>query len=152
MRAAPPVDAALGAGRPERMLITLLHGLAGGLLAAWMALPLWQVSTMSGMLAAAAVMAGFGHWLARRALPPAADRLRWDGQAWNWVAGAQSQPMQQLVVALDLGIWVLLQLHPVHGRPAWRVASVRGAEGQWHGLRVALAAHAGLAADAGAAP
>jgi len=129
------------------MLITLLHGLAGGLLAAWLALhaelPLSQPPVLAGVVATALVLAALGLWLARRALPPAPGHLRWDGQAWSCQLGAQAQPLQRLVVALDLGIWALLQLHPAGGRPAWRVASARSAPAQWHGLRVALAAHAG---------
>ena len=137
------------------MLITLLHGLAGGLLATWAALhaelPLSQVPSVLGVLVAAAAMAAVGRWLAGRALPSIPGSLRWDGQVWNSVAGAQAQaqPLQRLVVALDLGIWALLQLHPVSGRPAWRVVSARSAPAQWHGLRVALAAHAGARRVAG---
>jgi hypothetical protein len=156
MRAAPPVEAALGTGRPERMLITLLHGLAASLLAVWAALhaelPLWQAPTLAGVLGAAAAMAVLGRWLAVRALPPIPGSLRWDGRTWSIVAGAHAQPLQRLVVALDLGIWALLQLHPADGRPVWRVVSVGCAQAQWHGLRVALAAQAGAPADAGAAP
>ena len=138
------------------MLITLLHGLAGGLLATWAALhaelPLWQAPSALGVLVAAAAMAALGRWLAGRALPSIPGSLRWDGQAWSSVVGAQSLPLQRLVVALDLGIWVLLKLHPAGGRPVWRVASAGSAQAQWHGLRVAMAAHAGASADAGAAP
>ncbi len=138
------------------MLITLLHGLAGGLLAAWAALhaelPLWEAPSVLGVLVASAAMAALGRRLAGRALPSIPGSLRWDGQAWNSVAGAQPQPLQRLEVGLDLGIWVLLRLHPAGGRPAWRVASAGSAQAQWHGLRVAMAAHAGASADAGAAP
>jgi hypothetical protein len=58
------------------------------------------------------------------------------------------------VVALDLGAWVLLRLHLAGGGVGWRVASATSAQASWHGLRVALAAHAGAApaaAGAGAA-
>ena len=156
MRAAPPVDAALGSGRPERMLITLLHGLAGGLLSAWAALhaelPLWQVPALAGVLVCAAAMAALGRWLAVRALSPEAGHLRWDGQAWSRADEAQAWPVLRLVVALDLGIWVLLQLQTAGGRRLWCVASAASAQAQWHGLRVALAAHAGAPADVGVAP
>jgi hypothetical protein len=156
MRAAPPVEAALGSGRAERMLITLLHGLAGALLAVWSALHAeWPVGTL--VLAAAlmaALLAGMGAMLARRTLPVSPGQLRWDGQAWSMVAAAGVQPLQRLVVALDLGIWVLLRLHPVHGRTAWRVSGAGSARTAWHGLRLALAAHAGAAnsADGGGRP
>jgi len=147
MRAAPPVEAVLSAGRVERMLITLLHGCAGALLAAWLALHA-ELRLLSpwllAVLAAAVLMAGLGHWLALRALPHQPGRLRWDGQVWRCIAGPADQALQRLVVALDLGIWVLLRLHPAdRGAPVWRVASVGSAAAAWHGLRVALAAHAG---------
>ena len=152
MRAAPPVEAVLDSGRLERMLITALHALAGAVVAAWLALhlalgPGWAVLLVG--LGAAAVVAGLGHQLARRALPLQPGQLRWDGQRWFCV-GAQGmpvQPLQRLVLALDLGLWVLLHLHPADGgHPVWRVASARGATSAWHGLRVALAAHAGSTA------
>jgi hypothetical protein len=39
---------------------------------------------------------------------------------------------------------MLLQLSPADGMPPrWRVASARGVGAAWHGLRVALQAHAG---------
>jgi hypothetical protein len=152
MRAAPPVEAALDTGRPERMLITLLHAMAGALLAAWSALHAeWRLgwATLAVGCMAAVLLAALGRWLAVRALPPQPGRLRWDGQSWCAV-GACNMPLQRLVLALDLGPWVLLQLHPADGRrPLWRVASARGAQSSWHGLRVALAAHAGAAAPAG---
>ncbi len=148
MRAAPPVDALLADGRLERVVITLLHASAGALLATWLALHAeWPLATPAWLcvLAAAAVLAAIGLRLARRALPPSPGRLRWDGQAWHSVGAVAEQPLQRLVVALDLGTWVLLQLHPVAGRVRWRVASASSAQAAWHGLRVALAAHAGVA-------
>ena len=150
MRAAPPVEAVLDTGRPERMLITMLHALAGAVLAAWLALHVeWRLGwAVLFVLGTAGLMAGLGHWLAHRALPQRPAHLRWDGQRWCCVH-AQTMPLQRLVVALDLGLWVLLQLHPADGgRPFWRIASARGARAAWHGLRVALAAHAGAAAPA----
>ena len=153
MRAAPPVDVALDAGRLERMLITVLHALAGAVLAAWLALhvvlqPGWPV--LLAVLGAGGLMAALGAGLAQRALPRLPGHLRWDGQRWFGVGvGAPAMPLQRLVVALDLGLWVLLQMHPADGgHPVWRVASARGSATSWHGLRVALAAHAGAAATA----
>ena len=146
MRAAPPVDAVLSDGRVERMLITLLHACVGALLATWGALHAeWPAggAMLASALVAAGLMAGLGMWLAQRTLPPAAGRLRWDGQGWHSRQAQTDQPLARLVVALDLGAWVLLQLHPVQGRTCWRVASVGSAQAAWHGLRVALAAHAG---------
>ena len=140
----------LGSGGVERMLITLLHGVAGALLAVWSAL---HAEWRPGALALAAVLAGgllagMGTVLARRTLPASPGQLRWDGQAWSLVAAAGVQPLQRLVVALDLGTWVLLRLHPVGGRTAWRVTGAGSAPAAWHGLRLALSAHAGAALPA----
>ena len=148
MRAAPPVDAALAECRAERMLITLLHAGAGALLAVWLALHAqWPASAamLLAAMASAALLASAGWWLARRALPLSPGRLRWDGQCWSSVTPDGAQPLQRLVVMLDLGGWVLLRLHPAGGRALWRVASAASAQAGWHGLRVALAAHAGAA-------
>jgi len=165
MRAAPAVDAALDHGGPERMVITLLHAGAGAVLAAW---ALSHDATLSAAVApaefwpavvgGASAMALLGWVLARRALPAHPARLRWDGQAWHLVQGSQPpignpQPLRRVVVSLDLGGWLLLHLLPVAakaagraGRGEWRVASARRAGPAWHGLRVALLAHAGEAA------
>lgn len=147
MRAAPPVEAALGSGQAERMLITLLHGLAGALLAVWSALHAeWPVGALvltAGLVAT--LLAGVGAVLARRTLPVSAGQLRWDGQAWSLVSTADVQPLQRLVVALDLGTWVLLRLHLIDGGTAWRVTGAGSARTAWHGLRLALVAHAGAA-------
>ncbi len=158
MRAAPPVDAALAAGRAERMLITLLHALAGLAVAFWAA----ALAGLTGLaalvacaLAAAVTMAAIGFWLARRALPPDAGRLRWDGQAWRWLssAGPAELPLARLEIAIDLGNWALLRLHPADGgRALWRLASARTAGAAWHGLRVALVAHAGELAGLAGTP
>ena len=148
MRAAPPVAVPLGSGQPERMVTILLHALAGAVLTAWTALHagLRPGGVMAFMaLAAGALMAALGWVLATRALPARADTLRWDGQVWR-CDGLGDAPLGRVVVAIDLGVWVLLCLHPAtSGPPGWRVASARTAQGGWHGLRLALAAHAGAA-------
>ena len=107
----------------------------------------WLVS-VSAMLVAA-LMAALGAWLAGRALPALPGSLRWDGQAWSLIASGSATPLGRLLVAMDLGPWMLLQLHPAGGGVAiWRVASAASAQGSWHGLRLALAAHAGAPAEA----
>lgn len=148
MRAAPPVAAPLGSGQPERMVITLLHALAGGVLAMWLAQHAgWRTTGALGgaVLAAGAVLAVLGHRLAARALPATADALTWDGQTWR-LGNAAATPLRHVVVAVDLGLWMLLRLHPApNGDAQWRVASAQAAGSAWHGLRVALSAHAGAA-------
>ena len=154
MRAAPAVDAALGQGRIERMLITALHAGAGAFVSVWAAA---HVEAAAGHLSAGlpwfAGLAGalglgaVGVCLARRALPRGSSWLSWDGAVWQWRGERPDEglaPLQRVVVSLDQGAWVLLQLVPAGGAPArWQVASARGVGAAWHGLRVALQAHAG---------
>lgn len=151
MRAAPAVDAALGSGRIERMLIALLYGATGAALALWGAARAeWPddgptLAPWLAAVAAASAMASAGAWLARRVLPPEPARLGWDGSAWQ-LRGERSTALSRLVVALDLGHWVLLKLAAAEGSSTlWRVASARSCGADWHGLRVALQAHAGAA-------
>ena len=158
MRAAPAVDAALGSGRIERMLITALHAGAGAVVSVWAAA---HAQASAGWLSAnlpwiaalvgASLLGALGFWLARQALPAAPARLRWDGAAWQLGDARRSElcnngllPLQRVVVSLDLGAWMLLQLLPAGGAPLrWHLVTVRSAGAAWHGLRVALQAHAG---------
>ena len=178
MRAAPAVDAALGSGRVERMLIALLHAAAGAAFLVWVAA---HAEALAGPLSAglpwlvgsagALGLGALGFWLARQALPAEPARLCWDGTAWQLRSELRSElqielrselrnaglvPLQRVVVAMDLGAWMLLQLMPTDGkqsgkrsglRSGWRVASARGVGSAWHGLRVALQAHAGAPLD-----
>ena len=174
MRAAPAVDAALGSGRVERMLITLLHAGAGAAFSVWAAAHAEALAGASFaglpwlMGSAGALGLGLvGFWLARQALPAEPARLRWDGSTWQLCRPLRSElrgagrselrddglvPLQRVVVAMDLGAWMLLQLVPADAkrstqRSGWRVASAQGVGGAWHGLRVALQAHAGAPRD-----
>ena len=154
MRAAPAVDAVLGQGRVERMLITALHAGAGAFVSVWAAA---HVAAAAGHLSAwllwfaglagALGLGAVGVCLARRTLPGGSSRLSWDGAVWQWRGQRPDEglaPLQSVVVALDLGAWVLLQLVPAGGSPPrWQVASARCVGAAWHGLRVALQAHAG---------
>ena len=90
MRAAPAVDAALGSGRVERMLITGLHAGSGAALALWAAA---RAEADLGFLfaglpwlaagAGALVLGAVGFALALQALPCAPARLCWDSTAWH---------------------------------------------------------------------
>ncbi|MBC7728724.1 MAG: hypothetical protein H7242_14120 [Microbacteriaceae bacterium] len=174
MRAAPAVDAALGSGRVGRMLITLLHAGAGAAFLVWAAAHAeafagpWFAGLPWLMGSAGALGLGLvGFWLARRALPAEPTRLRWDGSSWQLcrpVLGESRSELrdddlvllQRVVVAMDLGTWMLLQLVPVGAmrsaqrstqRSGWRVVNAQSVGGAWHGLRVALQVHAGAPRD-----
>ncbi len=131
------------------MLIILLHAATGVVLAVWGLLRAelgFGALALAGIVVLALSLAALGAVLARRALPAAAGHLRWDGQVWCWVApdGRAEPPLARLEIALQLGPWALLRLHPAAGgQTFWRIASARAAGAAWHGLCVALAAHAG---------
>ncbi len=144
------------------MVITALHAVAGAVFSVWLtaqaqahagastgAMPN-GLPWIAGLVGALAL--GFvGYLLARRVLPAAPAWLRWDGAAWSWRRDSSSEhpddgaaPLQRVLVSMDLGAWLLLQLVPAGGSPPrWRVASAGSVGAAWHGLRVALQAHAG---------
>jgi hypothetical protein len=154
MRAAPAVRAALDGAVPEQRLIAGLHLLAGAVLAAWA----WGHSELGltwplalALVAWLVASARLGLRLARSALPGDGAFLQWDGAGWclglhgpvpSATAPAELR-LSGLVLALDLGPWVLLRLHPAAGGRRWQVARAACVGADWHGLRLALAAHAG---------
>ena len=154
MQAAPAVSADLDDGRPERVLISLLHALTGAAIAAWAQGHFDVTSSVQGLIVAivAGVAAAWlGAGLARLALPANAQCLRWDGQVWSLVLRAPGggvgaeMAIERLVVAIDLGSWLLLRAYAVAGGSRWQVARASCVGAAWHGLRVALKAHAGSA-------
>jgi hypothetical protein len=153
MQAAPAVSADLDDGRPERVLISLLHALTGAAIAAWAQGHFDVTSSVQGLIVvifAGVAAALLGAGLARHALPADAQCLRWDGQVWSLVLRAPGGvgagiAVARLVVAIDLGPWLLLRAYAVAGGSRWQVARASCAGAAWHGLRVALRAHAGSA-------
>ena len=151
MRAAPPVAAPVGDGRPERVLITLLYALTGAVLAAWAGamvdLPDDRLVTVPMTLAGALLGLLVGRPVARRLLPGDLAQLAWDGRAWAVRSAGGADPGQavaSLAVVLDLGPWLLLKLGVAPGQVRWLVLHQRQAGKAWHLLRVALRAHAGM--------
>ena len=159
MRNAPAVSAQLDGGWPERVLISLFYALSAAVLAFWLqALAVLPASPAVWLAAATGIAAAtaLGAVLAKRALPPDGDQLVWDGQAWTLqvrgcgkrMAATRRIPLTCVVMTLDLGAWLLLRLQPATGGLRWQVARAACVGPAWHGLRVALLAHAGVAADA----
>ncbi len=155
MRAAPAVRAPLAAGGPEHMLIALLYAITAIGLMAWGAGHAglaWSLPGLLAGLALALLAGGGGAWWARRALPADGDHLQWDGQRWTLalrsapggLPGPAETPLLQVELALDLGAWLLLRLQLANGQQRWQVARASVAGTAWHGLRVALRAHAGM--------
>ena len=168
MRAAPAVRALLHGGGAERMLISGLYAISGAALAGW-ALAGWALAntdqTRQGaawaiVLLATVAAGALGAWQARAALPADGAYLGWDGQGWtlgrhpaaDGKAAPAETPLLAVVVAIDLGAWLLLRLQPAAGPRRWQAARAGQSGADWHGLRLALQAHAGRRTAAIAAP
>jgi hypothetical protein len=153
MRAAPPALARLSRGGVERGLVVLAYAGTAGVLAFWAqahwapgaAMPVVSSVTAASALAAAVL----GAWAARHWLPGRWMVLCWTGQAWQLRCAdgplvEDALVLEQLDLAIDTGGWLLLRWHASAGVSGWAVATARAAGvAAWHGLRVALAAHAG---------
>ena len=154
MHSAPPIEVDLAAGRDERIVIMLLYAACAAVLACWLAaqlnLPVWPPLLLATPLAAM-----LGWWVACGLLPRQPRRLGWSGQCWQLRTGlaaggvassaqASPVPLRQLDLQLDAGGWLLLRWQQADGRHAgWGIARAAAAGSGWHGLRIALQAHAG---------
>jgi hypothetical protein len=141
MRAAPAVSLSVRPSPHWRAALALLAAVALGSTVAWA----WQRGDALSAGAAAAVGLLALHVLrSARRRPPLG--LRWDGQAW-WLSepgrpGGDPRP-GEVVLALDLGAWLLLAFHPHAGVPGparrrWLPLQRAGLEADWHALRCAL--------------
>ncbi|OYU68346.1 MAG: hypothetical protein CFE45_43250 [Burkholderiales bacterium PBB5] len=143
----------LAAGRVERAVMVALHGLAWAVAGHWLA-PQFDASGAAGLWVGALFGLALGFPIAGQLLPiQAAARLRWTGA--DWQLDAADRPVQ-VDVQIDAGVWLLLRWRrdadaiapdgPAEALPAasgWLVAWRGVAPQAWHGLRVALQAHAG---------
>jgi hypothetical protein len=86
-------------------------------------------------------------------------RLRWDGQIWR--AGASDIEVDnlavgELLVAIDLGPWMMLRFEPATRRRfrrfSWIPVQRWGIESEWHSLRCALYSPRQLLAEPGLEP
>ena len=163
MHAAPAVRATLHGSGAERMLISGLYAIGGAALAGWALAHADQTqpgAAWATVALAAAAAGAVGAWQARQALPADGAYLGWDGAGWalgqHPAAGGKTAlaetPLAAVVVAIDLGAWLLLCLHPATGPRRWQAARAGAAGADWHGLRLALQAHAGRRTAAISAP
>ena len=135
-------------------MFILLHALTAAVLLAWLCT--WLLPTTSAwvqcVLLLPACLPLWGLRQGRRLWPPGpAWQLAWTGQAWHLLLPGLSPPqpaLQAVQVALDLGSWMLVHTVSDQGRHRWHGASAGQAGAAWHGLRVALRAHAGAGAHA----
>ena len=134
MRAAPPVSVEATGGIAWRVVRTLLPALAAVVTLAWglgHAAPQTSAAVFAFAAASVALVVAVPAW---RSYPPHSVALRWDGQWWSADGSAG-----RLDVAMDLGGWLLLRLHPADGaRPRWIAVTATEVGLALHGLRAAL--------------
>ena len=154
MQPAPAVSFDCDDGGAWRAAVAVLYGLSAAAMLRW-ALgwlgPPGLSAAGSAALAALAVVAGLGvaavTWRRAAAAAGPGVRLAWDGQCWQLHDVAAAARPGRVVVALDLGAWMLLRFEP-RPRGAARWLAVAGAAGP--AARAAL--HAGaVLGDAGPA-
>jgi hypothetical protein len=132
MRTAPPVSVHCSGGRVWRALQSLLPALAAAVFVVWLTeyggWPKPQTAFAALFLTTIVAV------LAWRAAAPRIALLTWDGRCWR-VDDASGQ----LLVMMDLGLWMLLRLKPAPQGPLrWLAVSASEAGPAWHGLRAAL--------------
>lgn len=141
MRAVPPLEIAIvrfGVWRAGTLALaaTVCTTLASWWLAHPAPAPAWVVAvTVSGMLGAA--------WGTLPSLLARPLTLRRTAGQWQLAAGHVAPGPAvagDLLVALDLGAWMLLRFIPdaAGGRARWVAVQRRGLEPQWHALRCAV--------------
>jgi hypothetical protein len=129
MRAAPAVTVMSGDGGAWRAAQALTWGLAGAALAAWL-LALRDAPLPWAWLVAVSVTVAA--WALLHEKPV---ELAWDGQQWR-----ANGVVCELVVALDLGAWLLLRARErlPAARTRWLPAAAGPLGGRQHAFRAAL--------------
>lgn len=134
MRHAGPVSLQCP-GRAWGLVQAWLFALTAAVLAAWLLalaqLPGWGQALAAGTVAVLVWLAAARH----RSAP--APTLAWDGQVWL----LDGEPAQ-VRLSLDARSLLLLQLRLAAGGQRWLGIAKGEAGPAWHGLRVALYAHA----------
>ena len=132
MRASPAVQISLQRFGAWRVAVVLLAAAGMATMAAWLLGREMPVSSALMMLVAVAMVLTFALAVSLWRVPP--QRLHWNGQAWH----VDEMP-GELLVAIDLGPWMLLRFAPGGSAQAvWLPARRRGLETQWHALRCAV--------------
>ena len=156
MRTSPAIDVTLSRFGVWRCAIAVVAAAALAAVwawwAAWAALnaaqpPPTSTAVLATLVTLSLVIVGLAAVLSR--VPCTA--LRWDGQGWSLqrVPGlrtdhtAAGEPVAgEIIVAIDLGLWMLLRFEPaLRGtrlRCVWLPVQRRGIETQWHALRCAV--------------
>ena len=140
MRGSPSCEIVVAPSSGWRLAIVLVAGAGLASLAAWLASsPLGAGAWARGGVAASAlaiVAIGVSLWRSDR------PTLRWDATQWTVETGAAAPIPGELLVALDLGSFLLLRFRPEGrtgpGATCWIPVGQRGLEREWHAFRCAV--------------
>jgi hypothetical protein len=149
MHGAPPVALVCEGGKVWHGVCAGLPALALAALVAWIAGHAGLGPTGQALAALAAALPAAG--VAWRFVAPQRCSLAWDGELWRLGPAGDAGYVS---VMIDLGGWLLLR-HTGHGANAatvWLAVSAAAVGAAFHGLRVALQAHAAAASPAIDAP
>ena len=137
MRAAPAFHVSLHRFGVWRAAVIALAVVVAAALTAWLMTGEAPVGMASGPGAAAVLTALVALTLSLLRTPPC--DLRWDGSAWTLGrTGCEPSP-GALLVAVDLGGWMLLRFIPAApARAIWLPVQRLGLEAQWHALRCSV--------------
>ncbi len=133
----PALTVDLPPSRPWRAGVAALALLASLALVSWWWLGSGELPTgLSGAVVVLGTAAIVSAWRLRA---ECGARLRWDGRAWSLARGAAAPAEGSLVVALDLGAWMLLRFDAaVPPARHWVPAGRADLAGQWHAFRCAV--------------
>jgi hypothetical protein len=138
MRAAPAFQVSLHRFGFWRGAVIALAAVAAAALTAWLTTGEAPIG-MAGGFGAATALAAILALTASLLRVPACD-LRWNGSTWTLARKGAEPVTGALLVAVDLGGWMLLRFIPA--RPAtlgvWLPVQRRGLESQWHALRCSV--------------
>lgn len=136
MHAAPSVEIVVARFGVWRVATLLLAALVIGAMSLWWSAhlaprPAW----LSAAAALGVIVAVIG---AATTMAPLV--LRASGGQWQLARNAEPAVSGEVMVALDLGAWMLLRFTPGAGvgRARWIAVQRRGLEPQWHALRCAV--------------
>ncbi len=150
MRTSPAIDVELTRFGVWRTAIALLAAAALAAVWAWWSTLNTSQPRNSGiaLLAALVTLSLVIIALAASLSSVRCTALRWNGQSWSIqrmrrnLAAAGEPLAGEIVVAIDLGLWMLLRFEPATRgarlRIVWLPVQRGGIEAQWHALRCAL--------------
>ncbi len=138
MRTPPPLEIEVVRFGVWRATVLALATTVCGVMAAWWLAYPRPVPMSVSLLCAVGVVAAVVGALPSLRLPPIALRRR--GGLWQLQRGVGPSESGEVMIALDLGSFMLLRFIPdaARGRARWVALQRRGLERQWHELRCAV--------------